>query len=289
MLEYEHLFALYPFDPFWTLIDHPSTNQIPLNNIETMSNALLYRLSTRLALKGTAKSFARSLEPRGKDAVLTYLRASGDAVRVSHCLGVRMFSSPSGDLADILGREMEEEVNAGSTHMPPDLSVLKAKIENDWRIVDDGATAKLFRKDNSGVKVAISVHCQDTVDDAIDEEGNEQEEQEERSPPLRFTVAVSKAGKTLVLTCLSEDTETFVESAAVSSQELEAILTSGGVESHNYQGPAFAELAEDLQEAFHVYLRSLVNEDVAAFLPMYADYLEQQQYVQFLKQAQSIL
>lgn len=264
-------------------------------------SALLVRLSSRIAVKSstTSKILARGLDHHGKNVLLTGMKASTSSTSTSRLLDSfsmlsRSFTStsstsPSADLAEILGREMDEEVAAGSTKMPDELAALKTKMEKDWRIVDDGATVKLFRKESSGAaKVAISVHCQDTVDDAVEEE-EEGNEEEERSPPLRFTLAVSKAGKTLVLTCTSEDAEAYVESAAVSSQEVETILSNGGVESTNYQGPAFAELAEDLQEAFHVYLRSLVDEDLAAFLPMYADYLEQQQYVQFLKQAQSIL
>ena len=50
-------------------------------------------------------------------------------------------------------------------------------------------------------------------------------------------------------------------------------------------------LAEDLQDALVEYLDEEcgVNSDMAAFIAMFADYREEVQYVDFLKQAQSIV
>lgn len=51
------------------------------------------------------------------------------------------------------------------------------------------------------------------------------------------------------------------------------------------------ELAEELQDALAVYLDEEcgVNSDVATFIAMFTDYREEIQYVNFLKQAQSIV
>jgi hypothetical protein len=57
------------------------------------------------------------------------------------------------------------------------------------------------------------------------------------------------------------------------------------------QGPEFTELAEDLQDAFHTYVEKEcgVDEDVTAFITMYADYREQEEYVAWMKTANSVL
>ena len=57
------------------------------------------------------------------------------------------------------------------------------------------------------------------------------------------------------------------------------------------QGPEFTELAEDLQESFQNYVVAEcgVDEDVTAFISMYCDYREQEEYVSWMKTAIDIL
>lgn len=200
----------------------------------------------------------------------------------------RFFSSQS--LVDILAREAKEEKDSGNLSMPDDLAALKADLEKNWKIVEDGATTNLFLKDK---KVQISFHCQDTVEENFFEEENAEEEGEEPMNSVQFCVTVSKAGKTLVLNCVSEYGEARIESVLTSSTAPEAVHANQGnlPERSQYQGPEFTELAEDLQEAFTAYLEKEcgVNSDVASFIAMFSDYREQLQYAQFLKDAQSII
>ena len=210
--------------------------------------------------------------------------ASGLATKNPH---QRFFSSQN--LVDILAREAKEEKDSGNLSMPDDLADLKANLEKNWKIVEDGATTNLFLKDK---KVQISFHCQDTVEENFfDEESNEDEEEPMNS--VQFCVTVSKAGKTLVLNCVSEYGEARIESVMTSNATPEAVHANQGnsPERSQYQGPEFTELAEDLQEAFGAFLESDcgVNSDVASFIAMFSDYREQMQYVQFLKDAQSII
>ena len=145
--------------------------------------------------------------------------------------------------------------------------------------MDEGASTKLFLKDK---KVQILFHCQDTVEEVVYDE-NEEYQDEEPILPLRFTVTVSKAGKKMVLECMSELGQAKVVGVSTAS--------SDSAEENMYQGPDFFELAEDLQESFAIYLdeECAVTSDVATFVAMYADYKEQMQYVQFLKDAKSII
>lgn len=200
--------------------------------------------------------------------------------------GIRAFSSSTSELADLLAREQaEEQENAA---MPPELEQLADELKADWRIVDDevGGTVKLFR--NSG-KVAINFHCQESLQPPAELFG-EDEEEEEVSAPVRFTVTTSKAGKTLVMWCLSEGGVASVEGIAVSNSDAERIF-SDGIAASSYQGPEFTELPEDVQDAFTDLLHTDcgVSSDVAAFIAMYTDFKEQAQYVSFLKQVQSII
>jgi complement component 1 Q subcomponent-binding protein len=196
------------------------------------------------------------------------------------------------NLVDILTREeQEEEVESGNLEMPQPLKDLKKELEADWTITEDAATTQLFLKSS---KVQVSFHCQDTVEpmDEVYEEQDDAEEEEEESHPVRFTVTQSKAGKTLVVSCLSEFGQVKIESVTTTSTSPDIVHAAQGVlEKVQYQGPEFTELAEDLQESMAAYLEDelLVTSDVAAFVSMQTDYKEQVNYVQFLKDCKSII
>ena len=69
------------------------------------------------------------------------------------------------------------------------------------------------------------------------------------------------------------------------------IISNNNNENKLHQGPEFTELAEDLQESFQTYVveECGVDEDVTAFISMYADYREQEEYVSWMKTAIDIL
>ena len=179
----------------------------------------------------------------------------------------------------------------GNTEMPPELIDLKGTIEQDWRLVDDGAVTDLFRIE-SAHKVQVSFHCQDTVEEVIDEYGESVEEDEEVSAPVRFTVTITKAGKSLVFACFSELGQVKIEGVSTTVTPVETIHENQGTLAKPlYQGPDYVELAEDLQAALENYLDEEcgVNSDVATFIAMFADYKEEMCYVNWLKETQSIV
>jgi complement component 1 Q subcomponent-binding protein len=207
---------------------------------------------------------------------------------------IRYFSDSAGEkqeLYDILAREHAEEIENNSTEIPSELEELKDKLAEEWKIVDEGALTKMFRT-LGGLKVQVSFHCQDAVEveDEYLEDGTV-EVGDELASPIRFTVVATKAGKSLVLTCISEDSTARIQSVAITKEDAVSIMKNSGVDSNQYQGPDFDELAEDLQDAFFGYLYKDVglNEDVASFIAMYAYYKEQTHYVEFLKDAQDLL
>jgi complement component 1 Q subcomponent-binding protein len=207
---------------------------------------------------------------------------------------IRYFSAEAGqkqELSDILAREHAEEIENNSAGIPPELEELKDKLAEEWKIVDEGALTKMFRT-LGALKVQVSFHCQDAVEveDEYLEDGS-MEVGDEAANPIRFTVVATKAGKSLVLTCISEDATARIQSVAITKEDAVSIMKNSGVDSNQYQGPDFDELAEDLQDAFFGYLYKDVglNEDVASFIAMYAYYKEQTHYVEFLKDAQDLL
>mmetsp|Transcript_34056 Transcript_34056/g.68630 ORF Transcript_34056/g.68630 Transcript_34056/m.68630 type:complete len:288 (+) Transcript_34056:554-1417(+) len=236
--------------------------------------------------------------------------ATGDSWNVSSCAtGRRWFSSVPAELSDILTRELAEEESNASATMPDDLSELKSQIEESgWRIVDgssgldagSGSTIKLFKKDpleGSGAKVAVAFHCQDTIPTEEEEEGggffgeDDGDEEEEDAVAARFTVLVSRAGRTMVYTCISEEATVNVERVCmVDGDDIESLINDG-IDEKSYQGPEFSELAEDLQQSLGSYVDEVcgVDSDVAAFVSMYADYKEQCEYVAWLKSVKSML
>jgi complement component 1 Q subcomponent-binding protein len=204
----------------------------------------------------------------------------------------RQFSSESKSvLLDILAREEQEEKDMGNAEMPPELMDWKATIEQNWRIVEDGAVTNLFRIESSH-KIQVSFHCQDTVEEVIDEYGETVEEDEEASAPVRFTVTITKAGKSLVFACFSEHGQVKIEGVSTAATSVETIHENQGTLAKPlYQGPDYIELAEDLQAAMENYLDEEcgVNSDVATFIAMFADYKEEMCYVNWLKETRSVV
>lgn len=200
-------------------------------------------------------------------------------------------------LMDVLSREHTEEMENASGEMPDDLEKLQKTLSGkDWKIVDspDTGITRLVRTTKNNLKVQVSFHCQDTVEDDYLEEGGEQENDEDFEPsvPIRFSVLATKAGQTMVFTCLSDETAAQIQSVAItSSQDESSILTNGYLPSQSYQGPEFTQLAEDLQASFQTFLEEEigVDTDVASFIAMYADYKEQNQYLNFLDRCKKIL
>lgn len=197
-----------------------------------------------------------------------------------------------------MAREEQEEEDTGNLEMPSELSDLKKTIEESWKIVEDGATTNFFLiESSSSNKIQVSFHCQDTLeveepeyDDSIEDDG---EDDEEPSSPVRFTVTVAKAGKSLNFACFSEFGQVKIEGVSTTGSSTAEYVheNQGTLPKIEYQGPDFTELAEDLQEGLTEYLdeECAVNSDMAAFIAMFADYKEEIQYVNFLKQAQSIV
>jgi len=231
------------------------------------------------------------------------------------------------ELGSILQREINEETEAAADYaggLPSELAELDAEIRAKWTVLEgisgignivgsgetgSGATMRMFRKEagSKGAKIGIVFHCQDTEEDVrfdenqlfgeqpVGDSGNE-EDGEEPGQAVRFGVTVSKGGKTVVVQCRADsDGDINVETVVVRDGDAESVLAAlaGGENMHAalYQGPDFTELSEDLQESFQNYVvkECGVDVDVVAYIAMYSDYREQEEYVEWMKTAIDIL
>jgi complement component 1 Q subcomponent-binding protein len=269
---------------------------------KTMNMSQLGRSSSRCvryAARSCVRSTNGSLSFAGAQmSALAHPPASSTSADVAVSMpSIRYFSAEAGpkqELLDILAREHAEEIENNSAGLPAELEELKKSLAADWKIVDDGANTKMYRTVGA-MKVLVNFHCQDSVE--IEENYTMENEEDEAAPedeaasPVRFQVIATKAGKSFVYTCISEDATACIQSVAITTEDVDTILTNAAIMGNEYQGPDFEELAEDLQDAFSVYLTEDVglNEDVASFIAMYADYKEQTKYVEFLKDAQALL
>eukprot|EP00571_Detonula_confervacea_P013140 CAMPEP_0172310304 /NCGR_PEP_ID=MMETSP1058-20130122/11413_1 /TAXON_ID=83371 /ORGANISM="Detonula confervacea, Strain CCMP 353" /LENGTH=294 /DNA_ID=CAMNT_0013023097 /DNA_START=24 /DNA_END=908 /DNA_ORIENTATION=- len=233
----------------------------------------------------------------------------------------RQFSSSpvATELGSLLQREINEETEAADEHdgqLPPELAELQSDIAAKWTILEgisgigsdgetgSGASVRMFRKEagSNGAKIGIVFHCQDTEEDVRfdennifeDDEGDDEKEEEEPTQAVRFGVTVSRGGKTVVLQCRS-GWDVSVESVMVRDGDTESVLAElaggEGMQAALYQGPEFTELAEDLQTSFQNYVvkECGVDEDVAAFITMFCDYREQEEYLSWMKTTIDIL
>ena len=221
-------------------------------------------------------------------------------------LNPKVQTSNFSTLTDLIQREITEESENPLNEMPADLAELKNSLSEHWTIVEgskasstDGATVKMYKKENlsNGSKLTLSFHCQDSLNPeelgflesaanaASDVVSGDDEEEEEVSTPVKFDMIISRGGKFMHLNCTSEAAEVTIDSVTISySEDVEEDMDL-------YRGPMLEDLPEDLKDAFDQYVQEEcgVGEDVAAFIAMYADYREQMEYIQWLKNVKNII
>jgi succinate dehydrogenase flavin-adding protein (antitoxin of CptAB toxin-antitoxin module) len=217
---------------------------------------------------------------------------------------LRSFATARTDLLAAVKKEHQEELNEGRTEMSEDLTYLLETVrKNAWRVVDEAGFTKMHRNNNS-MKIRLSFHCQDLIQEPQQAEGGdededsppEEEEQDFGEAPgsLRFTATATptKTGKTLIFQCTSEFGSARIDAVSVGEGEDDVDkLHTEDANYNEYVGPAFDELDEKLRQEFERFLEIDVgiDTDLATFINKYADYKEQMQYVNFLKDCQKVL
>lgn len=188
----------------------------------------------------------------------TQTAATPTATSPKRLLPTRQFSSDAASthLGSVLQREINEEEEASSGELPPELVDIQSTISTNWTILEgiqgiggsgetgSGAAVRLFRKEagsKGARKIGVVFHCQDTEEDIpvdennVFEEINEEDEDEEPAQAVRFGVVVSKGGKTVVMQCRAGyDGDVSVESVMVRDGDTESVLSelAGGEGLH---------------------------------------------------------
>jgi len=177
----------------------------------------------------------------------------------------------SSSLVKTIHAEIKHDLDSGSAEMPQELIDLKSAIEKRLKVVDtQGMAAVQLVSD----KLTIEFDIRDIAGDMFDT-GGEEGEDEEEMPQLPFSADIKKGEDILRFRC------TAAETVMIDSVEF---LKDGGSETgEEYSGPIFEELDGELQNGLNTYLADHgVDETVASFITMYADFKEQQEYTHWL-------
>lgn len=114
-----------------------------------------------------------------------------------------------------------------------------------------------------------------------EEGGGEGDEEGDEGVAIPITVDITKKDDILRFRCTATAT------LAIDAVEF---LPNGTEKETAYAGPTFDELDSELQDAFHEYLNDAgVDDTLAGFIGMYADYKEQQEYVKWLSGVEALV
>ncbi|ETV87305.1 hypothetical protein H257_00931 [Aphanomyces astaci] len=197
----------------------------------------------------------------------------------------RRFSSA---LPSLLGRELAEE--KANCFVGEELEALREKVLANFKIQDTpGNLDIVLLSKYKNEAIDVKFNCQDVAD--VAEEGGEYDEGEEDEaedagefeddvlPCIRFTARIVKDNHALVFDC--------VASSVLTVEGVMHTETADDLNDSDYEGPRFADLEEDVQEAFADYLNARhINDDLANFITQFSDLKEQKEYVTFLENAQ---
>ncbi|KAG5189799.1 mitochondrial glycoprotein [Tribonema minus] len=200
------------------------------------------------------------------------------------------------ELGKLLHKEVAEEQHSMEEEDDAELERLRSVVEDKgFEVVsEEGAAYVTLKRTKGGETVTVKFHVQAEVEDEDEEEEEEEEEEgehegddedeeeeEEGGTAFQVEVTVEKDGKSLVFDCHAAD-DFYIQEVQFNPRG-----TPGSDDAHYndiYRGPAFEELDETLQIAFHKYLDERgVGKDVAAFVCAHADAKEQEEYIRWLQ------
>lgn len=240
-------------------------------------------ISHRL-LQGSARSFLR-LRDGARPAVFAPSASyagfpamggrgsSPDDRQAVYACPRRAFSSDK-RLSTIINSELQHDLKTGSAEKPTELLELEALVGERLVISDvpGDAVVRLTSFPDDLLQVDIEFDSRDGVEDEEmydDGQGGGEEEGGDLTVP--FTATIVKGDVELRFSCTAS------ENVDINAVELVQ------PDEDYYSGPGFDELDDELQEAFHEYLEEAgVTADVAAFISMYSEYKEQQEYASWL-------
>eukprot|EP00903_Cladosiphon_okamuranus_P007761 g7517.t1 len=227
------------------------------------------------------------------------------AAATTRCQAATAVSTPrnlrcASTLREVLKAEIEEE---RLVQFDEDVASMVKELGKKGITVKDEPGVSLVRLFGPGVgdeKVTVEFDCdiegdgddgwQDDLEDDSDSLGTAEQQQQQLpaegeeedgndedmlGPGYRFTATITKGAKKMVFAGSATDT------IAVHGIRINPANTEW--DSSLYRGPDFNELDPDLQNALYDYLKERnIDDDLAAFICMYADQKEQNEYTNWL-------
>jgi len=194
-------------------------------------------------------------------------------------------------LGQKLQQELQYEEEAEKEAGVPDF-LTEFRSQGVWQIADNrGSDEVTFTRifGNESIRLMISIADMNPSPEFESEEGSEGEEQAEDAYPLRCSISITKPSSPAALNidALCQEGAFIIENVSYYADgKLGTELTADADWKRRgvYLGPQFEQLDPGLQEAFEKYLAERgVNETLAMFIPEYAEYKEQKEYVNWLR------
>jgi complement component 1 Q subcomponent-binding protein, mitochondrial len=251
----------------------------------------------------------RSLSAASPRAVLSRSAARSRLVSLAQVSSTRTFSVSARSFgqgtADVsLSNKLSEELKyekESVAELPQEPEFLQQfKAQGKWQIEntplhDEVTLSRKFGNENISLTFSI-VDIRGESDEAFDNESaaeeaedGSQEEEVLNTYPIRVSLNITKSSTpgavTVDMMCqegqfVVDNIAFYQEGKLATDSTAEADWKRRGV----YMGPQFDTLDVGLQEEFEKYLQERgINEDLAMFIPEFAEYKEQVEYVRWLE------
>ncbi|KIM91354.1 hypothetical protein PILCRDRAFT_810627 [Piloderma croceum F 1598] len=262
-------------------------------------------MSALRSLRQLSVASGRALSLRSAPAARLRLptlatRASVSATR-AFSVSARSLAEGSSDvvLAQKLTEELQYEKTATAEAVEPEF--LKSfKAQGIWKIedtpnVDEVTLARKFGNEDIRLTFSIAdIQGQDEDEPFEDEEEEENEENSVEDEPIHsyglrvaFTITKSNGPGALVIETLCQEGSFIIDALSFFKDAKVGTEISANAEWKRralYLGPQFDTLDISVQESFETYLQERgVNESLAIFIPEYAEFKEQREYIKWLE------
>ncbi|KDR79809.1 hypothetical protein GALMADRAFT_241897 [Galerina marginata CBS 339.88] len=229
-----------------------------------------------------------------------------NAVNTVRAAGIRAFSASSGrfgsgatdiSLSQKLQEELKYEQEAVADRGDSTPEFLKTFLEqgvwsiNDTRGHDEVTLSRKFGDESIRIMFSIA----DLQEEDFDLENENEESDDQPGSPIRASLSITKSTGpgALNVDMVAQDGSFVVENLSFyEDTKLGTELTADADWNRRglYIGPQFDTLDVSVQDEFDKFLQERgVNESVAAFIPEYAGYKEQQEYVKWLGKVKSFI
>jgi len=248
-----------------------------------------------LAARNATRTFTRAATlPAFRLAVLPSTRAFS--------VSARRFGEGASDiaLAQKLAEELKYEKESATSSEPEFLTAFKA--QGVWKIEDtpgNDEVALVRQFGNETIRLMFSIvdiqNQQETEFDELEEGQEGEEDAAVPSYPIRcaFTVTKSTGPGALSLDTLCQDGAFLTENISYyNDSRLGTELTAEADWKRRglYIGPQFDTLDVTVQDEFERFLEERgINDSLAAFIPDYAEYKEQKEYVSWLQNVKTFV